>query len=297
MYELIYNDLFLAEHRLQRVLIQWKFLEPRFAAKKSASLSPETRSLLILSLTQQHQHVKQALRKLYEVKACWNAYKKISHCRDFKVFHKIRAKIANSLEPRGVKLRDQIEILLLEFQNSLFAPIPFNSLSYEFQKRLIQLLPPKDVTSLKSCGNTAFKAVKKQRPNSIFVHSLFIFYFISDAKEIFQSKKKAHTVIDKIVMTQFDFIKSKMPPIYVGTNLSLHLCDEEEYSKAMDLISGDFESIEIYGREFSWKHAFNLIYKSPRVKYALYDINDIEEDEFAAFYDAIILLLKNRDIE
>uniref|UniRef100_A0A7E4UU37 WD_REPEATS_REGION domain-containing protein n=1 Tax=Panagrellus redivivus TaxID=6233 RepID=A0A7E4UU37_PANRE len=297
MHERIYNDFLLAEHRLQRVLIQWKLLQPRFAAKKTASLSPETRSLLILSLKQQHQHVAQALRKLYEVKACWDAYKKMAICFTIALFKKARVKIANSLEPKGAKVINQIEILLLEFQNPPTTPTPFNDLPYEFQKRLVQLLPPKDVTTFKSCGNTAFKTVKKHLPNCIFVHSLFVVYFNFKLKEILSSKKNSHKVIDKIAMNDFNFFKPEMAPCYVSTTLSIYLGSQEAYSKAMEFISGDFETIKIYGAKISWKQAFDLINKSPCVRHASYKFGKIEKVEYNDFFVAMMLLLQTNNIE
>uniref|UniRef100_A0A7E4UV02 F-box domain-containing protein n=1 Tax=Panagrellus redivivus TaxID=6233 RepID=A0A7E4UV02_PANRE len=297
MHERIYNDFLLAEHRLQRVLIQWKLLQPRFTAKKTAVLSPETRSLLILSLKQQHQHVAKALRKLYEVKACWDVYKTVDFCYDRGFFKMARANIKNSLEPQGVKVINRIEIAILEFQTPPKSPIPFNDLPYEFRKRLIQLLPLKDVTTFKSCGNTAFKAVRKLRPSFNFVNSLFVVYFIADVKKKHNIQKNSEKVYAAISET--DFLPLKTLPYYIDTNVSIYLSTQEAFSKAIDIVSGDFNSIKIYGRCFTWRQAFELVYKSSCIKrvFIHIDILDMEEDETNEFFNAIMLLLQTENFE
>uniref|UniRef100_A0A7E4ZQG2 NR LBD domain-containing protein n=1 Tax=Panagrellus redivivus TaxID=6233 RepID=A0A7E4ZQG2_PANRE len=291
MFERIYTDYLSAEHRLQRVLVQWKSLKPRFATKKAAVLTPETRSLLILSLKQQNQYVKQALQKVYEMKQCWNIYKKIDYCIDYKFFNKAHAKITKSLESESINVANQIEIVLLEFQNPLIAPIPFKSLPYEFQNRLIQLLPPKDVTTFKSSGNNAFKAVKKHRPN--FVNLLYIVHMNVEVQEILDS----HKLCDKIAITETDFLPLKITSCYVGSELSIFLSVPEAYFKAMDIISGDFNVIKIYGYTILWTQAFELINISSRLKYVFFELGMIEDHEFNDLFNALMLLLKTRKLE
>uniref|UniRef100_A0A7E4UVH0 Uncharacterized protein n=1 Tax=Panagrellus redivivus TaxID=6233 RepID=A0A7E4UVH0_PANRE len=98
-------------------------------------------------------------------------------------------------------------------------------------------------------------------------------------------------------MVASTFLKSKMAPCYVGSEVRIHLGSQEAYFKAMNLINGDLERIQIYGMEISWKQAFQLIYKSRCVKNGLFEFDLSEEDEYTAFFNATILLLKRRNIE
>uniref|UniRef100_A0A7E4VRD7 F-box domain-containing protein n=1 Tax=Panagrellus redivivus TaxID=6233 RepID=A0A7E4VRD7_PANRE len=285
-----------AEYHLLKLLRQWKTLEPRFASKKTLQLQANSRSILILSLQRLYCGVFAARQKISELQHYWTAFLQMC-CPALmfnESFHEIRFRINDfdALVVLSETVKEQIAIMKLEFEN--VSPVPFAEFPYEFQKRLIFLLPPTDVNTFKIVGKIPLKAVRKHRPN--FANSLFVFMNKGLYDSVFKDYKNDFRRLDMFRLNGWQLLQMPSRHFFTHTVYMDLPCDEA-IATAIEKVNGDFVVFTLYG-DYSWRQAFELINKSSKIKRVkLATAMVVTPGEYSEFFDALMELLKSADIE
>uniref|UniRef100_A0A7E4URK7 ATP-binding protein n=1 Tax=Panagrellus redivivus TaxID=6233 RepID=A0A7E4URK7_PANRE len=164
-----------------------------------------------------------------------------------------------------MKALENISLIISKAETS---PVAFKKFPYEFQQRLVHLLPIPSIIPFKNAGQMAKKAVES-RGN--FVSCLTVAKKTSPLKKIF----------GKILLPEI-FLSEKRP-FHIKKQLVLELDNLEAYDIAVDLITGDFQTMLLDGL-YSWRHAVKLIRKGYRLHiFLLRGEMIIDIDEFNDF--------------
>uniref|UniRef100_A0A7E4VCF9 F-box domain-containing protein n=1 Tax=Panagrellus redivivus TaxID=6233 RepID=A0A7E4VCF9_PANRE len=172
-----------------------------------------------------------------------------------------------------------IDVLLEKFEG--IQPISFKKLPYEFQKRLVELLPPSDVTAFKLAGRTAMNY--GNRRSGMFCDSSIT---VKNNLHFEQTK----TAFGKRQMFTFSSVRSflRSEVYFVQSILCLTLTSTKEFGRAIKIVDGNYSYLELQGR-FTWKQAIHLMNVSKKMRYVCLRYRmQLKIEDFDAFFKAVV---------
>uniref|UniRef100_A0A7E4URC2 BTB domain-containing protein n=1 Tax=Panagrellus redivivus TaxID=6233 RepID=A0A7E4URC2_PANRE len=186
-------------------------------------------------------------------------------------------RIASVITDDIIRLRDKFEDV---------KPIPFNDLPYDFQSRLVLLLPPADCLIFKLAGKKAAKSVENRGQ---FSEYLLVARNSFNYGEL-RTQCSGSPMFD-ITSTSF-FLKSDN--WYVVTVLYLNMNSTDKFDHAVKIVSGTYNTLELYG-PYTWKHAIHFMNVSNEIAHmCLGDGMLLDVKDFDAFFEAVVQWLKQQ---
>uniref|UniRef100_A0A7E4VMR8 RNA-dependent RNA polymerase n=1 Tax=Panagrellus redivivus TaxID=6233 RepID=A0A7E4VMR8_PANRE len=270
-------------YRVKYLLREWNQLKPHFEAKLPLKTSPPVKSLYIHSLyrlatriNNANADLKRSIDNVYDI--C-----KIYRLGTVQLADLVyKPNIGNYLKSHAYKVTCEIYILRDKFKGDVNT-LPFNALPYEFQSRLVALLPPNDALTFKFAGKTAVKHLKHRGMYS--VNLIIIRNSIH-----YQNVKTAYggdPIFDICNTSSF----LKLYGCYVQNGLALCFDSPEKYDHAVKIVNGTYIFLELKG-VFTWRQAIHLMNVSKNIKYVSLGRGiRLDEEDFDAFFEALVQFL------
>uniref|UniRef100_A0A7E4VN26 SIR2_2 domain-containing protein n=1 Tax=Panagrellus redivivus TaxID=6233 RepID=A0A7E4VN26_PANRE len=281
---IIYQNYIYVHYHLRALLKEWKLLKPRFEAKLASSNSSST---TLLSLTQLKNRIESANLKLIRVIDQVQIISNIKLLDELTTALLRGPNIGFHLKDKAVDTIGEVDALLDKFNG--IKPIAFTKLPYEFQNRLVALLPPPDLVNFKLAGKTATKYANQRGMFSECLHVIRNSIDYEDVKN-FYGKNKYYDISS----TSF-FLKSSS--CYVQSGLYLNLDSTEKFDRIVKVVrSCDYTHLMLHG-PYTYKHAIYLMSVSKNLKYVCLSIGiHVEIEEYDDYYEAIVQWLnRNND--
>uniref|UniRef100_A0A7E4ZRJ5 NR LBD domain-containing protein n=1 Tax=Panagrellus redivivus TaxID=6233 RepID=A0A7E4ZRJ5_PANRE len=186
----------------------------------------------------------------------------------------------------GIVIQTEAGILLEKFRNS--DPIPFKKLPYEFQNRLVALLPRNDMATFSSAGKSAVKAVKIRGERRGVTYSTA--FLVTEPEPAFTQKYKNRKNYDILDTTYFQ----KLDNYFISYGVCLRSRAVETFDHAVKIVSGTYRYVDLRV-SYTWRHAIHLINVSKFIKFAyLWHHVQLEVEDFDEFFEAVVQWLINK---
>uniref|UniRef100_A0A7E4VDF6 DUF3800 domain-containing protein n=1 Tax=Panagrellus redivivus TaxID=6233 RepID=A0A7E4VDF6_PANRE len=218
------------EDDLKSELQKWKRFRPYFEAVLRTNVKPSVKLLTIKSITHLKNRIDAAIS---------NHDRAINYVVVVYTIYQLNTVELNFLEKpySGVHLkeiagniRSKINILLSKFEGNKNKTVSFKKLPYEFQNRLVALLPPRDLVTFKYTGKTAMKYANQRCFN-------FSDCLVVARNDVHYEKAKNRYAKNEYfdVVHANHFLKSNS--YYVDKGLVLNIEDTEHYEYATKMLS------------------------------------------------------------
>uniref|UniRef100_A0A7E4VPD8 ANK_REP_REGION domain-containing protein n=1 Tax=Panagrellus redivivus TaxID=6233 RepID=A0A7E4VPD8_PANRE len=276
----VYQKYTYVNYHLKSLLRSWKQLKPNFEAKIT-TVSPIIKLMLIQSLVQIKKRILEANLKLVNVNDYLHLICTIHHLDSIRTDLLYKPNMGADLCCIAWNTISDIDLLRHKIEG--IQTIPFQKLPYEFQSRLVALLPPRDAGVFKVSGKTALKSVNQR---GMFATTLIIARNDIDYENI----KKAYggnTVYD--ILSTKRFLNSAK--CYVRTGLCINMDSVDKFDSIVNKVFGVFCLLELQGR-YTWRHAIQFMNISKNVRYVYLKYGmQLEVDDFDEFFEAVVQVL------
>uniref|UniRef100_A0A7E4VN98 NR LBD domain-containing protein n=1 Tax=Panagrellus redivivus TaxID=6233 RepID=A0A7E4VN98_PANRE len=270
-------------YRVNSLLKEWKQLQHRYKYPLTTNIPPATKQLITVSLQRLRSRINNSISSLGNVLE----YTYIV-CVIYQLDHTTLLR-----HPRtGVNLKEYANRIINAIDNVIDAlldrprvtPLKFKKLPYEFQSRLVALLPPRDLVAFKISGKTALNSVNQRGMFSqcLYVTSCNANY--QDVKAVYGNRPHYD-----IMSTSF-FLK--LSSHFVQDTLKLNMKTPENFDRAVEILSGDYFTLVLRGH-CTWKHAIHFMNLSKTIKFVIlgYEVA-LRVEEFDGFFEAVVLWLQ-----
>uniref|UniRef100_A0A7E4UU25 Uncharacterized protein n=1 Tax=Panagrellus redivivus TaxID=6233 RepID=A0A7E4UU25_PANRE len=266
-------------------LRKWKVLKPYFETKLTEDISPAVRSVMVQCLTLFGKQITAAMSNLAHVINYINVIFTVYDLRSEKT---ALLDDAHLLHQIVFAAQHEAGILLDKFRNS--EPIPFKKLPYEFQNRLVALLPLYDLTTFNLAGNMAAKSVKRRRGQRGKTFSNCLIVNDDDSLSSFTEAYENDKYFDVLDTTCFH----KLDYYYVNDGLYLISNGAETVDHAVKIVSGSYQYVDLRC-PYTWRQAIHLMSVSNFIKFTcLRHTMQLEVEDFDEFFKAVVQWLHNK---
>uniref|UniRef100_A0A7E4VIT3 F-box domain-containing protein n=1 Tax=Panagrellus redivivus TaxID=6233 RepID=A0A7E4VIT3_PANRE len=233
-------------HSSKFVVSEWSLLLLKYSKVDVTNLPPNLCSTLLIELDSLKNRLKTHYYRLRATQLEWFNYVKqlpnSATTAERNSYH--TADALNKFAYAGTIYKVMSDISCMKAK-TFVSPIKFEKLPYEFQQRLVNLLPLSDVINFKLIGKAASKA-SQFRENC--VDELVILHTM-----------QSPTNIKKPILSP-DFLTEKKT-YHVKGRVELNFDSVEKYDLAIPLISGNYKLLTMKGT-FSWHQVLQLMKKS-----------------------------------
>uniref|UniRef100_A0A7E4VMF3 FTH domain-containing protein n=1 Tax=Panagrellus redivivus TaxID=6233 RepID=A0A7E4VMF3_PANRE len=275
-------------YRVKHLLREWKHLKPHFEAKLAITTSSTVKSLYIHSLYGLATRLDKANADLKSIIDDIHDICKSNGLGTTFIELIYKPNIGGYLRNIATSVTCEIYTLKRKFEGD-DNKLPFEALPYEFQSRLVALLPPNDVFAFKFTGKIAAKHVYKR--GMWFVNLIVV------GNSIHYENVKSSYGGDPAFDISNGSCFLKLNRCYVQGVLCLNIGSPEKYDHAVKIVTGTYIFLELKG-VFTWRQAIHLMNVSKNIKYVtLCSRIQLDEEEFDAFFEAVVQwLLEQKNV-
>uniref|UniRef100_A0A7E4ZRB7 tRNA-intron lyase n=1 Tax=Panagrellus redivivus TaxID=6233 RepID=A0A7E4ZRB7_PANRE len=180
-------------------------------------------------------------------------------------------------------IKNDAVVLLEKFEHS--DPIAFKKLPYEFQNRLVALLPHNVLMRFTLAGKNASKSVKLrgERRRETFSNSL-ILSDVELVSQFTQEYYKNHKFYDVLYTSYFRTLSN----YYISRGLYLISNDVETFDHAVKIVSGTYRFVDLR-ESYTWRQAIHLMNVSNLIKFTyLRHFVQLEVVDYDEFFEAVV---------
>uniref|UniRef100_A0A7E4VNJ2 F-box domain-containing protein n=1 Tax=Panagrellus redivivus TaxID=6233 RepID=A0A7E4VNJ2_PANRE len=274
---LAYQKYIYVHCHVKSVLAEWNQSKPYFEAKLSTKTSPTVKQLLDLSLIRFKTRIVNARSNLFGILDQVVVECTILQLGSLQNDLLSKPNMGNQLARIATSIMGDIDVLREKFKGT--ETIRFKKLPYEFQSRLVDLLPLSDLIAFKFAGKTTANQVHRR---GMFSSSVCV---VRNGVNYENVKEAYGNNIRYDIVSKSRFFNSDNH--YVQNALCLNLDSTEKYDRAVNIICGNYTYICLQG-PFTWKHVIRLIHKTEKLHTVyLFSGMQLEVAEFDHFFEAV----------